>query len=182
MGAEVGDLAGAEVAQPWPPARRVHDPPPAVGAVGCEREQAAAGVVPDPLFHLLAADDDEPQAGIGDRVADQPFNTEVLGGQRADDRHLCAGPGRDRCGQIAVAERADRDRRAVAQYRVVPGQWRPARAWQHRFGRAGRAVRDQPRLLHQAQRFRWPAHRTAQAGISLPGQRRGQPPGRIVQP
>ena len=88
MGAEVGDLAGAEVAQPWPPARRVHDPPPAVGAVGCEREQAAAGVVPDPLFHLLAADDDEPQPGIGDRVADQPFNTEVLGGQRAGDRHF----------------------------------------------------------------------------------------------
>ena len=182
MGAEVGDLGRSEVAQPRSAAGGCDDPAPAVGTVGRQREQAAARMVPDPLLHLRPAGNNEPQVRVGDRVGHQPLDAQVLGGERAHDRHLRARPSRDHGGQVAVAQRAHRDRRGIPQNRVVTGQRRPPRPPHRRRGRAGGPLRDQPSLLHQAQRLRRPAHRTAQARIVLPGQRRRKPPRGITQP
>jgi PD-(D/E)XK nuclease superfamily len=77
VGADVGDRSGGEVAQPGPPAGGGDDGCLLVGAVGGQGEQAAAGVVADPLFHLRPADQHEPQVRVADRVGHQPLDAQV---------------------------------------------------------------------------------------------------------
>jgi hypothetical protein len=63
----------AGVAQPGPPAGCGDNVCPLVRVVGGQGEQAAAGVVADPLIDLRAADKREPQVRVAGRVGHQPY-------------------------------------------------------------------------------------------------------------
>src|SRR5689334_25136947 len=97
---------------------------PAAGRAQARRDRYAAGqayeranVTADRLARRMRELPDGPTGftstapnrrfGVGDGVADQPFDAEVLGGQCSGDRHLWARFGGDRGGQVAVAEGAD---------------------------------------------------------------------------
>jgi hypothetical protein len=90
------------VAQPGPPAGCGDNACPLVRAVGGQGEQAAAGVVADPLIHLRAADKREPQVRVADRVGHQPYCCQTAPPSRGESP-AGAGPialARDgRCGE-----------------------------------------------------------------------------------
>lgn len=122
----------------------------------------------DSLTSLRSCQDDKPEVVIGDGVADEALDAQILRGQGSDDaasRRSFLGEGPS---QVRVPEGADGHGSTPTQHGVVARQWRPSSACSDRFGGArGHRFGKQSGVAEDAQGLGRPAHSTAEAVVAL---------------
>jgi hypothetical protein len=115
-----------DVAKDWSLPVGTNDAARRVDPTARQRDEGLTGQVPNGLARVCPTDDEETDVGVREEIADDALDPEVLGLERAHDRHVRISIASDRGREPVVRERADRDRCLIPKHRVGARQGRPA--------------------------------------------------------